>query len=476
MGPPTGCVPAEGLRAPRRTLRNHAFRRSPAAAIESALLRKSVGAADRRAAALRHCHRTPLVGERVYLYAAQARLRAVPAAPPRGRRSAPSSCARPSTSGPCASAGAACGRTPGRRGPRRALHHDRPPARGGLRVPRRHREPPGVHRPLPEGLAADPGWTPTAAAPAPATASTRRSSASAGATSPSSRSRRRAGSSPSAAAASSTASRPSRAGRSSPPGGGTRVEFTFETEPALPTDRLMEAFGFRGWFKRKSSKALRRLRGDPRGRTRAAARGRPSRGSRLARRGDPPPAHASSPSPPRSRWRAAATRTRRVTVGRDRGHLPRRRRPQVPGPDLAHHQPARHRGPPLPDRAAAPARCSRRPTRRGSASGMRVQNTTSEEHAADAAEEFEIVDTQENEFEPIELDGRTRSPTRRSALGPNTVLPELGVARRPGRRSRARCCCSSSPPRRSRTGPLEFKIASPTARRRSASSTSTSSR
>src|SRR5918998_1462261 len=43
-------------------------------------------------------------------------------------------------------------------------------------------------------------------------------------------------------------------------GGGTRVEFSFETEPALPTDRLVEAFGFRGWFKRGSSKALRRLR------------------------------------------------------------------------------------------------------------------------------------------------------------------------------------------------------------------------
>ena len=45
-----------------------------------------------------------------------------------------------------------------------------------------------------------------------------------------------------------------------PAGGGTRVEFVFETEPALPTDRLVEAFGFRGWFKRKSDKALRRLR------------------------------------------------------------------------------------------------------------------------------------------------------------------------------------------------------------------------
>ena len=40
----------------------------------------------------------------------------------------------------------------------------------------------------------------------------------------------------------------------------TRVDFVFETEPALPTDRLIEAFGFRGWYKRKSAKALRRLR------------------------------------------------------------------------------------------------------------------------------------------------------------------------------------------------------------------------
>ena len=45
-----------------------------------------------------------------------------------------------------------------------------------------------------------------------------------------------------------------------PASGGTRVEFVFETEPALPTDRFVESFGFRGWFKRKSNKALRRLR------------------------------------------------------------------------------------------------------------------------------------------------------------------------------------------------------------------------
>jgi uncharacterized protein YndB with AHSA1/START domain len=45
-----------------------------------------------------------------------------------------------------------------------------------------------------------------------------------------------------------------------PSGGGTRVEFMFETEPALPTDRLIEALGYRGWMRRKANKGLRRLR------------------------------------------------------------------------------------------------------------------------------------------------------------------------------------------------------------------------
>jgi uncharacterized protein YndB with AHSA1/START domain len=45
-----------------------------------------------------------------------------------------------------------------------------------------------------------------------------------------------------------------------PASGGTRVDFVFETEPKLPTDRFVEAFGFRGWFRRKSAKGLRRLR------------------------------------------------------------------------------------------------------------------------------------------------------------------------------------------------------------------------
>jgi uncharacterized protein YndB with AHSA1/START domain len=43
-------------------------------------------------------------------------------------------------------------------------------------------------------------------------------------------------------------------------GGGTEVDFMIETEPALPTDKIVETLsGQRGWFKRKVRKSLRRL-------------------------------------------------------------------------------------------------------------------------------------------------------------------------------------------------------------------------
>jgi uncharacterized protein YndB with AHSA1/START domain len=43
-------------------------------------------------------------------------------------------------------------------------------------------------------------------------------------------------------------------------GGTTRVEVTVETVPALVSDRLLEMFAGRGWFKRKLGRALGRLR------------------------------------------------------------------------------------------------------------------------------------------------------------------------------------------------------------------------
>ena len=44
------------------------------------------------------------------------------------------------------------------------------------------------------------------------------------------------------------------------PSGTTKVQYTFETEPALPTDRLMEALGGAFWVRRQVTRAIRRLR------------------------------------------------------------------------------------------------------------------------------------------------------------------------------------------------------------------------
>lgn len=42
-------------------------------------------------------------------------------------------------------------------------------------------------------------------------------------------------------------------------GGGTRLEWTFETEPPMSTDKLLEAFGYRRWSRRRAKRALKRL-------------------------------------------------------------------------------------------------------------------------------------------------------------------------------------------------------------------------
>lgn len=43
-------------------------------------------------------------------------------------------------------------------------------------------------------------------------------------------------------------------------GATTNVEYAFETEPPLPTDRLMEALGGSFWVRRQVTRAIRRLR------------------------------------------------------------------------------------------------------------------------------------------------------------------------------------------------------------------------
>jgi uncharacterized protein YndB with AHSA1/START domain len=44
------------------------------------------------------------------------------------------------------------------------------------------------------------------------------------------------------------------------PAGSTRVEYTIETVPKLPSDHLMEVLGGSAWMRRKTRRAMRRLR------------------------------------------------------------------------------------------------------------------------------------------------------------------------------------------------------------------------
>lgn len=44
------------------------------------------------------------------------------------------------------------------------------------------------------------------------------------------------------------------------PSNSTRLEYTLETVPKLPSDRLMEALGGNRWTRRQTAKAIRRLR------------------------------------------------------------------------------------------------------------------------------------------------------------------------------------------------------------------------
>jgi uncharacterized protein YndB with AHSA1/START domain len=43
-------------------------------------------------------------------------------------------------------------------------------------------------------------------------------------------------------------------------GGTTKVQFTVETQPVMPSDRLMEALCGRAWNRRQAARAMRRLR------------------------------------------------------------------------------------------------------------------------------------------------------------------------------------------------------------------------
>jgi uncharacterized protein YndB with AHSA1/START domain len=46
----------------------------------------------------------------------------------------------------------------------------------------------------------------------------------------------------------------------SPVGGGTKVDWMAESDPQLPSDKLLDPMGRRSWWKRRAAKAMRRLR------------------------------------------------------------------------------------------------------------------------------------------------------------------------------------------------------------------------
>ena len=181
-----------------------------------------------------------------------------------------------------------------RRGPRHRQRHHRPPARGGLRLPRGHREPRRSSPTTTSSTGASRARTPSARAPARASASRRRSPLPVGR--PDLR-RARAARTGSSSGRGGKFNRIRTIGdldaRPASRAAGPRLEFMTEIEPALPTDRFMEALGARGWMKRKVRKSLRRLQSileEDRGRGSARrSRGRPQARHGLAVReqGDP---------------------------------------------------------------------------------------------------------------------------------------------------------------------------------------------
>ena len=210
-----------------------------------------------------------------------------------------------------------------------------------------------------------------------------------------------------------------------PSGDATRLEYSTEIEPALPTDRADG--GLRRCAAGSSAAPARRCAGCSRSsrRTRTAARAPRSAGCRPVP-GRPVRSHADAPPrPPHPPRRRAGLRAARDGLreqggdghaGRDRGDLPRHRRAEVPDPDLALPQRQRRRGPRLPGRPAGGHGRSPEGDETWFGVFMRVQNTTDETIVP--ANDFEIEDTLENVYRPIPLDPKANpfayQPTRSS--------------------------------------------------------------
>ena len=340
---------------------------SPSPGFELALLRKSVGALTDKRALCVHCHRTPLIGERVYLYGERHRLRALPAAPPRGSAGHASSCARRST--PARSACAvSSGNTAGAVDPiELSINIDRPREEVFEYLADIANHPEFTDHYLKE-------WRLTRVDSYGRGAGARfRTDAP----------RQRFAWGDMSFVTVEPPRRIVGVGRGGkfnriktfaewtlePAGHGTRLDFVFETEPALADrslhrgvrlPRLDAAQGEQG--PQAPARHPRGQRGTWRARDRRLA-------SKLRRRRAPPPPSPAGPGGRRPRARGLRQQGRGPHGRRDRGHLHRRRRAQVPGPALAHHQPERRGGRAPTCRACRPGRSRSGPTRRGSASG-----------------------------------------------------------------------------------------------------------
>ncbi len=247
-----------------------------------------------------------------------------------------------------------------------------------------------------------------------------------------------------------------------PNAGGTRLEYVYETEPPLPTDRLVEAVsGRRGWFRRNGGKAPAAPAQHPRGEP----------GSRRA--GDHRRTRLTRPMPRLARLAslllvtAAAlgaagcfNKEEQATLGETEGIY-------VTVDDLKYQvQISRILDPASPEDSAY---------LRGVPAGegdpgqdevwfavfMRVENDTDER-----ARDGRGVHDHRHAGQRVRA-GRARpgaQPLRLRAAGAPARRADARarLARRGQHDPRARCCSSSSRPSRSATARVELEIASPT--------------
>ena len=236
---------------------------------------------------------------------------------------------------------------------------------------------------------------------------------------------------------------------------------------------FMEAFGRRGWFKRRRGKALRRLQ--------SILEEDRDRGARATVGG-------------LCRLRAPMTPPPRIVLAARARRGARRRRLRQQGGDVTSAEtegvyidvgdlkyqvqisrylnPARRRGPRVPARPAG--RDAQPPGRRDLVRRLHARQEPRPTRRSPIGRRSSRSSTPQGNDVPARSRSTrrpTRSPTSRSTLPPGSVLPTAGHAGRPAARSRARCCSSSSRPTSlaeppARAAHLEHRTGADQARRR----------